>query len=143
MLELSGSAFDDRDRQGEPITATYLGFVAGKSGFDREQALLVENAASPVGYVVVDAVNHGKGGCYSILELGVLPGLRRRGIGSALVCRVLGWLKEKSARAAVAGTFSSNVAATFFWRLGFRPDARRTFRFFVRDIAPSPAGEGR
>jgi len=143
VLGLSGPAFDDRERQGEPVTGTYLSFVAGKSGFDPEQVLLVENPDGPVGYTVVDATSHGKGGCYGILELGVLPGSRGRGIGSALVCRVLGWLKEKNARSAVAGMFSSNIAATLFWRLGFRPDPRRTFRFFVRDLGPSPTVERR
>jgi ribosomal protein S18 acetylase RimI-like enzyme len=134
VLNLSGSAFDDRDRQGEPITETYLDFIAGKSGFDPEQVLLVENSNSPVGFAIVDAAAHGAGGNYSILELGVLPDARHRGIGSALVCRVLGWLKAREARAALTGMFSSNLAATLFWRLGFRPDPQRTYRFFVRDV---------
>jgi hypothetical protein len=37
--------------------------------------------------------------------------------------------------------FSTNLAATLFWRLGFRPDSRHTFRFFVRDAAPPPADD--
>ena len=133
VLRLMDSAFDDRDRQGEPIAGSYLDFVAGKSGFDPEQVLLVENSGTLVGGVIVDAAAHGAGCNYSILELGVLPGSCRRGIGSALVCNVLGWLKAREARAALAGMFSSNLAATLFWRLGFRPDPQRTYRFFVRD----------
>lgn len=138
VLKLSGSAFDNRDRQGEPISGTYIDFVAGKSGFDPEQVLVVENSGSPVGYVVVDAAAHGAGGDYSVLELGVLPGSRRLGIGSALLCRVLDWLKSRGARAAMTSMFSSNLAGTLFWRVGFRPDPRRTFRFFVRDAVAPP-----
>jgi len=138
VLNLSGSAFDDRDRQGEPLGDTYLDFIAGKSGFDPEQVLLVEKPGDPVGCAVVDTTVHGTGGNHSILELGVLPSSRRLGIGSALVCRVLGWLKAREARAALAGIFSSNLAATLFWRLGFRPDPQRTFRFFVRDAVAPP-----
>ncbi len=140
VLNLSDSAFDDRDRQGEPLGDTYLDFIAGKSGFDPEQVLLVENSNVPVGCAIVDATVHGAGGDYSLLELAVMPGSRRLGIGSALVCRVLGWSKAREARAALAGMFSSNLAATLLWRLGFRPDPQRTYRFFVRDAAAPPAG---
>ena len=139
VLGLTGSAFDDRDRQGEPISDTYLNFVTGKSGFDPEQVLLVENSGTPVGYAIADAAAGGAGGNDCILELGVLPGSRRIGIGSALVCRALGWSKARGARTALAGMFSSNLAATLFWRLGFRPDPQRTYRFFVRDAVAPPA----
>jgi ribosomal protein S18 acetylase RimI-like enzyme len=135
VLDLMGSAFDDRDRQGEPISKSYLDLISGKSGFDPEQVLLVENSGARVGCVIVDAAANGAGGRYSILELGVLTDARHRGIGSALVCRALGRLKARGAGAALTGMFSSNLAATLFWRLGFRPDPQRTFRFFVRDAA--------
>jgi ribosomal protein S18 acetylase RimI-like enzyme len=140
LLSLSGSAFDDRYRQGEPMADTYIDFIAGKPGFDPEQILLVENAGNPVGYTIVDSAGDG---CYNILELGVLPGYRNRGIGSALVCRVCGWLKGRGARAVVTSTFSSSLASTLYWRLGFRPDPLRTFRFFVRDATTQPMGTGR
>jgi ribosomal protein S18 acetylase RimI-like enzyme len=136
VMDLMGSSFDDRDRQGEPIDDTYLGFIAGKSGFDPEQVLLVEDSGHPVGCAIVDAPAPGPSGNYTILELGVVSRSRRLGIGSALVCRALEWMKARGARAAIAGMFSSNVAATLFWRMGFRPDPQRTYRFFVRDAAP-------
>jgi ribosomal protein S18 acetylase RimI-like enzyme len=138
VLNLSGSAFDDRDRQGEPIGDTYVDFIAGKSGFDPEQVLLVEDSNGPVGCAVVNAPAQGVSGDYSILELCVLPGSRRIGIGSALVCRVLVWLKTHGSGAALTSMFSTNLAATLFWRLGFRPDPGRTFRFFVRDAVAPP-----
>ena len=141
LLALMGAAFDDRDRQGEPISDTYLEFIAGKFGFKPEQVQLVEDGSSPVGGVIVDAGSNVGAGSYTILEVGVLPGLRRRGIGSALLCRQLEWLKALGASAALAGMFSSNIAATLFWRLGFRPDPLRTFRFFVRDATPLPSPE--
>jgi GNAT superfamily N-acetyltransferase len=143
VLNLSGSIFDDRDRQGEPIAGTYIDFVVGKPGFGPEQLLLVENAGNSVGYTVVDSTTHGADGCYNILEIGVHPNSRNVGVGSALLCHVLGWLKEHGARAALAGMFSSNLAATLFWRLGFRPDPQRTCRFFVRDAVLPPTPEPR
>jgi ribosomal protein S18 acetylase RimI-like enzyme len=143
VLNLMGTAFDNRDRQGEPINDTYLDFVTGKSGFDPEQVLIVEKSGAAVGCAIIDAPSNNEGGNYSILELGVLADSRRLGIGSALVCRALEWLKVRGARAALAGMFSSNLAATLFWRLGFRPDPLRTFRFFVRDAIPPPTPEPR
>jgi predicted N-acetyltransferase YhbS len=134
VLHLSSRVFDDRDRQGEPIGDTYVDFIAGKPGFDPEQVLIVENSGTAVGCAVIDSAAHGPGGRYNILQLGVLTGSRRLGIGSALVCRVLGWSKARGARAVLSGMFSSNLASTLFWRLGFRPDPVRTFRFFVRDV---------
>jgi ribosomal protein S18 acetylase RimI-like enzyme len=138
VLNLSGSTFDDRDRQGEPLTDTYLEFVTGKAGFDPQQVLLVENAGDPVGYAIVDATAYEDGGCFHIVEVGVLPGSRNLGIGSALFCHVLDWMKARGARAALTSMFSNNRAATMYWRTGFRPDPLRTFRFFIRGVSPSP-----
>jgi GNAT superfamily N-acetyltransferase len=141
LLNLTASSFDDRGRQGEPMAESYIDFIVGKPGFDLEQILLVENAGDPVGYTIVDSAIYAGDGCYNVLELGVLPGFRNRGVGSALVCRVLDWLKGRGARAALTGMFSSNQVATLYWRLGFRPDPNRTFRFFVRDAAPGSTTE--
>ena len=135
VLDLLDRAFDDRDRQGEPIADSYLEFVAGRSGFNPEQVLLVENSVGPVAGTVIDVSAQGPAAGSSILQIGVLPDHRRRGIGSAMICRSLGWLKAQGARETRAGMFSSNVASTLFWRLGFRPDPQQTFRFFIRDAA--------
>jgi len=143
VLELLCAAFDDRDRQGEPIGDTYLEFIAGKSGFEPEQVQFVENGSSPVGCIIADAGARGPGNNYTVLELAVLTDYRRRGIGSALLCHQLEWLKARGARAALAGMFSSNIAATLFWRLGFRPDLQRTCHFFVRDTVAPPTQEPR
>ena len=143
VLDLMSSAFDDRDRQGEPISDTYLSFIAGKSGFDPEQVLLVGNSREPVGCAIVDASSNGGVDSCTILDLGVLPGSRRRGIGSALICRALEWGKAQAAHTALASMFSNNLAATLFWRLGFRPDPQKTFRFFIRDTIPPPTAEPR
>jgi GNAT superfamily N-acetyltransferase len=140
VMDLMGTAFDDRDRQGEPIGSSYLDFISGKSGFDPEQVLLVEDSGARIGCVIIDAAARGAGSC-RILELGVLPVSRRRGIGSALVCRALEWTKARGAGTVLTGMFSTNLAATLFWRLGFRPDSQHTFRFFVRDAAPPPADD--
>lgn len=138
VLNLSGRAFDYRDRQGEPVSDGYLDFVSGNPGFDPQQVLLVENAGDPVAYTIVDASAYENGGSFHITEIGVLPGSRNLGIGSALLSHVLGWMKTKGTGTppALAGMFSSNHAATLFWRIGFRPDPLRTFRFFMRDAVP-------
>jgi len=136
LLSLSDPTFDDRDRQGEPLSDNYLDFVAGKAGFDPQQVLLVENAGDPVGYAIVDAAAYENGGCFHIVEVGVLPGSRNLGIGSTLLSHILGWMKSRGARVALTGMFSNNHAATLYWRMGFRPDPLRTFRFFMRDAVP-------
>jgi ribosomal protein S18 acetylase RimI-like enzyme len=136
VLKLSGRTFEDRDRQGEPVTDSYLDFVAGKAGFDPQQVLLVENAGDAVAYAIVDATAYENGGCFHIVELGVLPGSRNLGIGSALLSHILGWMKSRRASAALTSMFSNNHAATLYWRTGFRPDPLRTFRFFIRDAVP-------
>jgi GNAT superfamily N-acetyltransferase len=143
VLQLLNAAFDDRDRQGEPLGNTYLDFISGKSGFEPEQVQFVEGGGSPIGCIIADAATHEPGSTYTVLELAVLADYRRRGIGSALLCRQLEWLRTRGARTALASMFSSNVAATLFWRLGFRPDPQKTFRFFLRDTAtPSTADQG-
>jgi GNAT superfamily N-acetyltransferase len=138
VTDLMGTAFDDRDRQGEPIGSAYIDLISGKAGFDPEQVLLVESCGAPVGCTIVDAP---AGSNCRILELGVLPGSRRRGIGSALICRALEWTKARGATAALTGMFSTSHAATLFWRLGFRPDAHNTFRFFIREVTPPQADD--
>jgi GNAT superfamily N-acetyltransferase len=135
ILDLTGSTFDDRDRQGEPISKSYLDLISGKSGFDPEQVLLVENSVGPVGGTIVDMAGPCPGGRAIILQVGVLPGHRGLGIGSAMICRTLEWFKARGVREARTGMFSSNRAATLFWRLGFRPDPQQTFRFFTCDAA--------
>ena len=138
VLGLSGRTFDDRDRQGEPLSSTYLDFVAARPGFDPQQVLLVENAGDPVGYAIVDTAAYQDGGCFHIVEVGVLTGSRNLGIGSALLSHILGWMKARGARTALTSMFSNNHAATLYWRTGFRPDPLRTFRFYVRGVLPSP-----
>lgn len=138
VLGLSGRTFDDRDRQGEPLSNTYLDFVAAKPGFDPQQVLLVENAGDPVGYAIVDTAAYQDGGCFHVVEVGVLTGSRNLGIGSALLSHILGWMKARGARTALTSMFSNNHAATLYWRTGFRPDPLRTFRFYIRGVLPSP-----
>ena len=135
LMDMMASVFDDRDRQGEPLAESYLALIAAKPGFDPEQMLVVEDSNGMVAGSIIDAT--APGGNSSILQVGVRRDHRRRGIGSALVSRQLNWLKARGAGAALAGMFSTNIAATLFWRLGFRPDPQRTFRFFLRDTAPA------
>ncbi len=137
VLSLSVITFDDPERQGEPINDNYIGFVAGKAGFDPQQVLLVENAGDPVGFAIADSAAY-EDNCFHVIDVGVVPGSRNLGIGSALLCHMLGWMKARGARVALTGMFSNNRAATLFWRTGFRPDSLRTFRFFIRNVLPSP-----
>jgi GNAT superfamily N-acetyltransferase len=136
LLALSARSFDDRERQGEPLHETYLDFLIAKSDFSPEQVLIAEKEGEPAAYAISDGNAHEEGRLCHIAEVGVLPAIRGQGMGSALVSRSLSWAKSVSARAAITSTFSTNRAAVMYWRMGFRPDPLRTFRFFIRDLKP-------
>ena len=72
----------------------------------------------PVGYSQVLPV---EGGVYELRSLAVLPGRRRRGIGTRLVARSASWVRDRSGNRLVAATPSSDLDALgFYQRLGFR-----------------------
>jgi|SRR6266850_4627612 len=57
-----------------------------------------------------------------IMEAFVRPDLRRRGVGVALVARLLEWFENRGAEDVTVSFVVGNRAAESFWsRLGFRP----------------------
>jgi GNAT superfamily N-acetyltransferase len=135
LLNLSSHVFDDRARLGEPMGESYMDFESSKPGFVPEQVLFVEAGGEPVAYAFIIRSNHEARGSFEIAEIGVLPPYRGRGVGEALVCRCLEWIRTQGVSAAMVGTFNTNPASGIYWRLGFRPDKARTFRFFTRPVA--------
>jgi len=57
-----------------------------------------------------------------IMEAFVRPGLRRKGVGVALVARLLEWFEKRGVEDVSVSFVVGNRAAGSFWsRLGFRP----------------------
>ena len=83
-----------------------------------------------------------------IMEAFVKPGIRRRGVGVALVDRLLEWFEKKRVEdVSVSFVVKNRIARSFWNRLGFRPlilkatatpgtIRRRTARFRFRSASP-------
>ncbi len=60
-------------------------------------------------------------GIYELRSLAVIPGLRRRGLGTRLVARSASWVRARSGDRLVAATPSADLDVLgFYQRLGFR-----------------------
>jgi ribosomal-protein-alanine N-acetyltransferase len=92
--------------------------------------LVAEQQGTIAGYVVA----HGAADEGEILNLGVAPAHRRRGVGRALVERVLALLAGRGARAVFLEVRESNaVARRLYQSLGFAEVARRA-RYYRRPV---------
>ena len=74
-----------------------------------------------------------------LYEVAVLPDFRRKGVGSALTVEALKWSRDRGSESMLTGAFSTNRAIAQYWRLGFRPEAIRTYYFFSRPLEVSTA----
>jgi ribosomal-protein-alanine N-acetyltransferase len=94
------------------------------------QLLVAEDGAGVVGYVVGRSVlDQGE-----ILNLGVSLQARRRGIGAALVRRLLGTFSSAGVREAFLEVRESNLAAQRLYQsFGFRDVGRRR-RYYRRPV---------
>ena len=92
--------------------------------------LVAEEDGAVVGYVVAHAAaDEGE-----ILNLGVAPSHRRRGVGRALVERVLALLVQQGVRVVYLEVRESNaVARRLYQSLGFGEVARRA-RYYRRPV---------
>lgn len=92
--------------------------------------LVAEEHGVVVGYVVAhSAADEGE-----VLNLGVAPRQRRRGVGRALVERVLALLAERGVRVVYLEVRESNtVARRLYQSLGFGEVARRA-RYYRRPV---------
>jgi len=60
-------------------------------------------------------------GSYELRSLAVLPGLRRRGLGTRLVARSASWVRDRSGDRLVTATTTADLDVLgFYQRLGFR-----------------------
>lgn len=106
-------------------------FVAACSGSSHEQALLLEVAADPVGFVVFSIVADE----VCIHNIAVHPARRREGLGTALLQAAISAAKAAGASRCYLELRASNEAAReLYTRLGFQLDGRR------RDYYPLGGG---
>lgn len=131
---ISERAFDNTEVQGQPAHRQRFELEMMKPGFETEQLLIAEAGGEPVAYIFLDQAASEDGAVYELSEIAVVPELRGRGIGGALVSRALSWIRARGARTALVAAFNTNPAATLYWRMGFRPDPLRSFSFFTRPV---------
>jgi GNAT superfamily N-acetyltransferase len=133
LIALGEQAFDDRKNMGEPMSVDYWKLAMKNDWFSPGQVIVAEHHGEPVGYafVWVGAVDAKDVGLH---EVAVLPEWRNRGIGSALTVEALKWSRDRGSEALLTGAFSTNRSIAQYWRLGFRPEAIRTYYFFTRPL---------
>lgn len=136
LRSLSKAAFDDPQNQGEPLNLNqdFLLIEARNPDFSPEQIILAEVNQEPVGYLIFFLCKNLSYKAYEVVDFGVIPAWRHRGIGCALLNYALRWMRRRGAKRVLASTFSSNPAINIFWHNGFRPDPARTYNFFTREI---------
>jgi GNAT superfamily N-acetyltransferase len=139
ILDILARCYDNPATQGQPMEEGYITFETGRPGFKPEQLLIAEAAGDPVGCAVLLKCGEEPCSGHEIAGLGVLPGLRGRGIGTAIVSQALNWIRVQGGRVALSAAFSTNRATTTYWRMGFRPDPLRTFSFFTRPLGQTDA----
>lgn len=129
---LAGRIFTEPTTHGRPLHRSYYEFEMTLSGFLPDQLMIVEAGSDPVGYVFLTRQCGTDGDCLMLSELGVLPALRRRGIGSALICHTLRWARLHGSGQLLTACLNQNPVAALYWRLGFRPDPLRTYIYYTR-----------
>lgn len=133
LIALGEKAFDDRMNMGEPMSVDYWKLAMKTDWFSPGQVVVAEQKGEPVGYAFtwVGAREAKETGLH---EVAVLPKWRGKGIGSALTVEALKWSQDRGSEAVLTGAFSTNRSIAQYWRLGFRPDATRTYYFFTRPL---------
>jgi ribosomal protein S18 acetylase RimI-like enzyme len=133
LIALGEQAFDDRKNVGEPMAVDYWELAMKNDWFSPGQVIVAEHRGEPVGYafIWVGAAEAKEVGLY---EVAVLPRWRKKGIGSALTVEALKWSRDRGSEALLTGAFSTNRSIAQYWRLGFRPEAIRTYYFFTRPL---------
>jgi len=134
LRTMSEFVYDDPPNQGEPLHESLLELETKNPTFKPEQVIIAEVANKPIGYLVMFLCKNIPNRAYEIIDFGVLPEWRRKGIGRWLLVLGLNWIKNQGASRAIASTLSSNPALGIFWQTGFRPDPARTYNFFIKTI---------
>ncbi|GAA1756652.1 N-acetyltransferase [Luedemannella helvata] len=96
---------------------TWVDWVAGDDDFRPQWSLLASDEAGDLGFIA----------CADgwVVQVGVLPSARGRGIGSALVCAALDRMRADGAAVAYLDVNVDNPAARLYRRLGFVDVGRR------------------
>ena len=107
------------DRDGEAWgTEAMAGLITAPGHF----ALIAQEAERPIGFVLARRVSDQA----EILSLGVPAAARRRGIATALLAGILGFLVAQGARQVFLEVAEDNEGAQALYRsLGFSPTGRR------------------
>jgi ribosomal protein S18 acetylase RimI-like enzyme len=138
LIELGERSFDDRMNMGEPQSIDYWKLSMNSDWFSPGQVIVAEHDGERIGYAFIwveapDAKDVG------LHEVTVLPGYRGKGIGSALTVEALKWSRDRGSESVLTGAFSTNRSIANYWRLGFRPEAIRTYYFFSRSLEAATA----
>jgi GNAT superfamily N-acetyltransferase len=140
LCEHSARAFDDPGTQGQPLYRSYFEYEATRPDYSPEQLSIAEASGEPIAHLFLTHDHGDKRETLQLSEIGVRPEFRGRGIGSALVSHALSWARRHGAQALLTSCQSTNPAATAYWRLGFRPDPLRSYRYYTRPLDIADAG---
>ncbi|MEO6062564.1 MAG: GNAT family N-acetyltransferase [Thermoflexales bacterium] len=113
-----------RDRPGFPwrTGVEWISVTADDDDFKPEWSLLAQAGGEPVGFLTADRGNLSG----YVAQVGVTPGLRRRGLGSALVVEAMRRMREAGARVVHLTVNVNNPgAAQVYVNLGFDFVGRR------------------
>lgn len=133
IIEFARRCFDDPETQGNAGHPDRWQLLLAELTADPELLLLAEHADGLVGYAAA-TVNYAPRGAAVIGECGVLPSLRRRGTASHLGCRLLQHCRQRRLHQVLISEPGTSPAGALLWRLGFRPDALRSYYYFGRKL---------
>jgi mycothiol synthase len=142
FFEAYRDAFRERPRFPHWSEETWRHNFTGGAGFRPDLSLLLLEDAEPVGfaicYVETEAAPEGDGEGW-IVQMGVRPAWRRRGLGSALLLAATNRFQTESLRWAVLDVDVDNVgAARLYRRLGF--ECHRRYTSFQKPARQSVGG---
>ena len=121
-----------RERPGFPNWSedTWRCNFTGGAGFRPDLSLLLSQGAEAVGFAICHVETEGAedpAGVGWIVQMGVRPAWRRRGLGRALLCKVMrGFQADGLASAALEVNIDNRRAMRLYERLGFERCRRRT-----------------
>ncbi|MFO7676195.1 MAG: GNAT family N-acetyltransferase [bacterium] len=133
IRELARRSFTNPETEGEAVEQDFWDLWAADFTADPELLIVADAGGGPVGYLAV-ALAETPSFAAEIAETAVAPEWRRRGIASHLASRALRHCRKRRLRRVVLSELSASPAAAMLWRLGFRPDAVRTYYFYTRPL---------
>ena len=99
-------------------------FLSSNS-IDRDASVIARMQKYPCGCVIGLYDEKGRSGLIGVV--GVVPGMRRRGVGRSMLLQVMRWLHEhRNSRATLAVTCENQRALSLYGSLGFEEVGRRS-----------------